>query len=69
MYINDDDMETNLDDTGPTAWFQDIRGEVCDMEPCNHKPRTIQMMRLTEAPHARLHWPLVVMVIDRHSPL
>ena len=55
MYINDDDMETNLDDTGPTAWFQDIRGEVCDMEPCNHKPRTIQMMRLTEAPHARLH--------------
>ena len=55
MYINDDDMETNLDDTGPTAWFQDIRGEVCDMDPCNHKPRTIQMMRLTEAPHARLH--------------
>ena len=27
MHINDDDMETNLDDIAPTAWSQDIRGE------------------------------------------
>ena len=27
MHINDDDMETNLDDIAPTAWSQDILGE------------------------------------------
>ena len=40
MHINDDDMETNLDDIAPTAWSQDIRvpsvtwNKACDIQMC-----------------------------------
>lgn len=44
MHINDDDMETNLDDIAPTAWSQDIRGvpsvtwyKVCDIQMCGRR--------------------------------